>query len=149
VPADAECLGGRASCGLPDINQGVCPNGWHVATADEWNTLILKMAELLGTNNHYVTPLRAKGFDCWPDATNDFSFNLLPAGQYTYGNYSGVLSGAYMWTGTEEGVVIESPFGWYTEYRGFSYGISNSYYGDKASLDFTRYFSVRCVKDAE
>jgi uncharacterized protein (TIGR02145 family) len=158
VPADAECLGGAASCGLPDINQGVCPNGWHVATDGDWDTLIKTVAELLGTTDQKTTPLMAKGFDCWPNATNDFSFNLLPAG-YRYGNesytgyyYSDALSSANVLAGTEKSYQTDCPshiscppIG----YGGQGYNFySNTTYRSYMTMNFLmQYYSVRCVQD--
>ena len=159
VAADAECVDWGVSCELPDVNQGACPNGWHVATAGEWNTLIKTVAELLGTTDQKTTPLMAKGFDCWPNATNDFSFNLLPAGRrygdekYTDYHYDNVLNGAYMWTGSEDSYYTDCPshvscppvaYG----VMGYGFNSNSNYIGYGTSTNLMDYYSVRCVQDA-
>ena len=158
VAADAECVDWGVSCELPDVNQGACPNGWHVATAGEWNTLIKTVAKLLGTSDQKTTPLMAKGFDCWPNATNDFSFNLLPAGRrygdekYTDYHYDNVLNGAYMWTGSEDSYYTDCPshvscppvaYG----VMGYGFNSNSNYIGYGTSTNLMDYYSVRCVQD--
>ena len=52
--------------------QGICPEGWHMPSRAEWNSL----AQL--SNNNYKVDMLAKGFPQWPDATDKYGFSALP-----------------------------------------------------------------------
>ena len=110
----AQTLRGTASTDLPV--QGVCPNGWHVPTSDEWDALwnYLKgiSAYQCGGNSLYISKAMASqsgwtavSLTCSPgndQTTNNASgFNAYPAGycsssnQYSYGTFAGFMSTTY------------------------------------------------------
>jgi uncharacterized protein (TIGR02145 family) len=134
--------------------QGICPDGWHVATDSEWHTLEDYLSEST------CDPSRDGSWDCDPagsklagnDAADenwnsgtltghaDFDssgFNAPPSGsRYTAGNYAYRSSYAYFWSSSESGS--------YAWRRNLSDGYSTvfRYDNDKAFG-----FSVRCLKD--
>lgn len=63
-------------CSLPKKLQGVCPNGWHLPSYEEWSALITAV----GGENSAGGVLKAQSG--WRDynGTDDFGFNALPAG---------------------------------------------------------------------
>jgi len=66
--------------------QGVCPDGWHVPSYEEWKTLI----EYAGGESSAGGTLKAKTgwFYATSKGTDDFGFSALPGG---YGNeYEGI-----------------------------------------------------------
>ena len=74
--------------------QGICPNGWHVPTVAEWNTL----ENYLGSN----AGKKLKSTSGWyngGNGTDDFSFAALPAG-WACGSVYGVALYAYFWSAT-------------------------------------------------
>jgi uncharacterized protein (TIGR02145 family) len=75
--------------------QGLCPDGWHVPTDEEWTILTDYVGSSPGT--------KLKSSEYW-NGDDNFGFNALPAG---YRNNSGSLndvgSNGYWWT--------SSPFG--------------------------------------
>ncbi|MBQ3735019.1 MAG: hypothetical protein II859_13780 [Bacteroidales bacterium] len=111
----AQTLRGTASTDLPV--QGVCPNGWHVPTSDEWDALWNHMkgisAYQCGGNSLNVAKAMASqsgwtaiGITCSPgndQTTNNASgFNAYPAGycsssanKYSYGTNAGFMSTTY------------------------------------------------------
>ena len=94
--------------------RGVCPKGWHVPEATEFETLILAIGgkvEYLGSDSISSVRLRAQSYY----GTDEFGFSMLPSGYYDYpslcyaeycgyrfsgeGRYTGI------WTATEHGGV--------------------------------------------
>lgn len=57
-------------------HQGVCPDGWHIPTKEEWETL--------SANVNYLS-LQAPYNNLWPNASNLSGFSALPVGSYELG----------------------------------------------------------------
>ena len=124
-----ECGSGK-TCGLPSKVQGICPDGWHLPSSSEWNTLY----SAIGSN---LNAMQAKDVANWPNATDAYGFSVLPAGYSTGVSFSSVGEFAYFWSSTEFG--ITSPYCWHLE-------ASLAYLSNAFDKNFG--FSVRCVKDA-
>ena len=117
--------------------RGLAPEGWHVATRDDWTTLITTAGGLpvaggklkeTGTT-HWDTPNEG--------ATDEYGFKALPGGyasgsSYYLGKYAG------FWTST---IVDHSPTGTYMFYL-FAENTTV-----EADWSTPMGFSVRCVKD--
>lgn len=54
---------------ISEPHQGICPEGWHIPTQEEWNTLNKK------SGGFALQALDNKG---WPNATNASGFSALP-----------------------------------------------------------------------
>lgn len=117
--------------------QTACPAGWHLPTADEWNTLRNKLLITPGKKLKSTTGWRENG-----NGDNSTGFNAYPCGeQYgtTYG-FSDFGSFAFFWTATDG------------EYRYLAW--DNGRIDDKSifvqqSTEPKSYgFSVRCIKDS-
>jgi uncharacterized protein (TIGR02145 family) len=119
-----------------DNSNGLCPEGWHVPTSDEYNALNTH----LGTNAG--GKLKETGFDHWDDpntgATNEYGFTALPAGLRAYNNgaFSSVGGYNYLWVSGSNG--SNATF-WYLN--------NNSTLFRTSSAIKTYGFSVRCLKD--
>ncbi len=113
------------------IAKTVCPDGWHLPTAKEFNVLSKSVSD-----NNFA--LKEAGIGHWAGtnkmSTNKTGFTALPAG-YLYGGYSNLGKAANFWT--SEGLYYvhmkseNSVMHFETEHN----------YGHSA-------FSVRCLKDA-
>jgi uncharacterized protein (TIGR02145 family) len=99
--------------------RGICPEGWHVPTSVEWNTLYSTMDK-----SPYA--MQAKGFDAWPDASDTYGLSVLPRG-----------SAAFFWSASEENGIFA---GYWRIYKDLAEG----WHGYKDS-----FFSVRCLKDPD
>jgi uncharacterized protein (TIGR02145 family) len=77
--------------------RGLAPDGWHVATDDEWTRLI----NYLGGGVLAALKMRTTGL--MENGKNDqASFSGIPAGcRNNYGNFYGMDSFAYWWSATE------------------------------------------------
>lgn len=78
-------------CGVTDLisPQGICPEGWHIPTREDWH-LLLDYAQKHGSGN-ISESLRAKENKAWPvESTDDFGFSVVFGG---YGSWAGKLVG--------------------------------------------------------
>ena len=140
LAADAEnplyCGYGK-ECGLAGKVQGICPEGWHLPSYDEWNTLFTAV----GGRSTAGAKLKSQtGWTAYDGITNEdaFGFSALPAGcKYSLGDYDYEGSQAYFWSSSEDG-------------SDYAYNMLLDYYGDNVRLLNTSKslgFSVRCLKD--
>ncbi len=121
------------------VNTGkLCPAGWHVATSDDWNTLV----SYIGSDTEGYK-LKEAGTLNWKspntDATNETGFTAIPGGYRNSiaGTFSNAGRIAYFWTSTEYNAVDAN-------YYMLFYNFGKI---DHSSTAKTVGSSVRCVKD--
>lgn len=123
-------------------NRCIAPEGWHVASVDEWLILI----EYLGGSEVAGGAMKETGIQHWltpnTGATNVSGFTGLPGGMRVFnGTYSNLNFSGDFWTSTETSSTEAKGFRLYYESKGITIGDindgSNKKYG----------FSVRCIKD--
>lgn len=119
-------------------NRNLAPDGWHVATDNDWTTLV----DYLGGKGLAASKLIETGTLHWAapnsGATNESGFSALPGGFLLTGEgYIGVGSISIWWSATE----VDITYGSYWE-------IVNGYNRiDKYGYNKTDGHSFRCVKD--
>ncbi len=137
----AEC-GMRHECTVEEPAQGICPSGWHVPSAAEWDMLVAYTGMRTGGKEGSGRTLKSEdGWDGWT-GLNRLGFNALPAGSRAY--HAPIFSSLYeftaFWTSTAE------EYGMTAQHYVFSYKSHDvlgwSEYKDAA-------FSLRCVKNKE
>lgn len=118
--------------------RGLAPEGWHVASNEEWTTL----SAYLGGDKVSGGSLKEAGTVHWftpnKGATNSSHFKALPGGYRVYDGYFVDLGDmAFLWSSTEE----------YSAYGGvrdlFSFNAKFPHYSGVKGNGC----SVRCVKD--
>lgn len=123
------------SCTLPDKVQGICPEGWHLPTNAEWNTLFTAVG------GKSVAGTKLKSTSSWNSSGNGadaFSFSALPAGhRYDNATYSGEGYYAYFWSSSEVNSDVAYYMFLYYDYDDAYLSRKNKGYG----------YSVRCLKD--
>lgn len=146
-----------AAAGLTDYwsqntngqTQGICPNGWHLPSKQEYETL----GNHLDCNNGFTNGGKMlKSTTGWYDGVNAsagtdcYGFNALPAGTFGYldgDDYTqlpiNVGYNTFFWTATGFNVVTGN-----SNYRFLSY--ASDIFGANASLKLIGR-SVRCVKN--
>ena len=120
-----------------DDSLGICPEGWHVPSDDEWSELI----DTVGGDKNAGCTMKETGTSHWESpntcATNKSGFTGLPGG---YRDPSGFVNlgrhGA--WWSTAEN---NAERGWF---RTLNYNNSNVY---RLFQNKTNGVSVRCVRD--
>jgi uncharacterized protein (TIGR02145 family)/uncharacterized repeat protein (TIGR02543 family) len=113
----------------------LCPQGWHVPSAEEWNTLV----EHLGGDE--IAGYKMKAHYDWHNylessggGSNESGFSALPAGIYQMG-FGNINELAGFWSSTENEYYVQL-FHW-----------GSSILGQCAYYYGTLGCSVRCVKD--
>ena len=126
------------TCSPSGTVQGVCPEGWHLPSKVEWDTLFTNVG---GTSS---AGRMLKSEDEWPfysestEGVDPYGFSALPAGyRYGSGNFSKASSYAYFWSSTEDDNInaYSENFDYYDS--GVSEGGSYKYNA----------FSVRCLRN--
>ncbi|MBC8488024.1 MAG: fibrobacter succinogenes major paralogous domain-containing protein [Bacteroidetes bacterium] len=118
--------------------QGICPNGWHIPTNDEWSTLV----HFLGESNVAGGKLKETGTPHWnspnKDATNSSGFSALPGGyRGSNGYFIGLGYYAYFWSSSEFSILTA----WYRKLFYDSEEVFRRDYPESYG------FSVRCLQD--
>ena len=117
--------------------RGICPEGWHLPTEAEFETLFTAVG---GKSTAGKVLKSTTGWTTYSGITNEdaFAFSALPAGgRDNNGNYSTGSYDAYFWSSTEDD-------------SNDAYFMYLYYNNGDANLDnFSKYdgFSVRCLKD--
>ncbi len=127
-----------STCSPTGTIRGICPEGWHLPSYDEWNTLFTAVG---GISTAGAKLKSQTGWAAYDGITNEdsFGFSALPAGNRDYydGYYYYEGNYAFFWSSTE--------YNSYSAYYMYLY-----YDGDYAYLDYDNKdygHSVRCVKD--
>jgi uncharacterized protein (TIGR02145 family) len=116
----------------------LCPTGWHVPTATDWETL----NTFLGVDSLAGGKLKEASIISWqvPNlyATNTYGFTATAYGYRFYnGSFQNFGYSGNWWTATE----YSTSLAWY-RYLSYSDGKLGKHFYDKAYG-----FSVRCIKD--
>jgi len=120
-----------------DDSRGLAPEGWHVPSDAEWQTLV----DYLGGDAVAGGKMKEAGTIHWTSpntgATNESGFSALPGGaRSTNGNDYGVTIYANFWSSTEF-----TSYAWGRGLPSNNLGISRGYYYKHFG------FSIRCIKD--
>ena len=130
-----------ASSGSTTLVRGICPEGWHLPSNDEWEALIVAVD---GSITEY-TDLNTAGFKLksltgWNDSgngTDAFGFSALPAGYRSLrGLFNSEGNYAFFWSSTE-----------YNSDRAYCMYLNYGRYVAYLGYDFKYSVSVRCLKD--
>ena len=128
--SEEEC-GYGMRCNFTDTVQGICPEGWHLPSDNEWQTLL--------TAVNSAAKLKANtGWSNDGNGTDDYGFAVKPVGYMSGWYYTGETENASFWTSTADGV-------------NDGYRVLFSYESDDAEVwykDKGLGYSVRCVKNA-
>jgi len=150
-PINAEIYGNLYNKYAVDDDRGICPDGWHVPSDEEFIELelYLGMSEEVthdynwrGTNEGSML---AGNAELWPDnellSHEEFGysgFDAIPGGfRRPYGVYENIGLNAYFWTFTPD----YSGYYWFREVSQFHSNIFRNTYPRQSGL------SVRCVRD--
>lgn len=133
-----KCGYGR-TCVLNMPLKGICPDDWHLPSADEWNV----MFESVGSQSDGAPNLKSRfGWRENGNGIDLYGFSVFPTGNRDYyGNYP-IYSGhsAYFWSSSENGTsnAVSMIFFYHVDYI--------------ESRDWNRKdyaFSIRCLKNLE
>ena len=138
------------------VNTGkLCPAGWHVPSAAEWDTLVWFVGDSIPRDMGWLPyeretagiKLKEAGNAHWMlndtiHATDEYGFTALPGGnRNVYGPFFSVGERGYWWTSTEEEYDPENDDAASREMYFDSNGVTDLHQYRKFGM------SVRCVKD--
>lgn len=120
-------------------HRGICPEGWHVPSKAEWDSLFA-FAEKFGPEGKLAHSLM--GSTSWSIASkqplNTFGFDVRPSGRHEPdGTYKNDATHAYFWFVTQEEKREQYYYFWNSK--------DEIYSGKSSSLDLG--LNVRCVED--
>jgi len=137
-PSNADIYGNLYNWAVVDDERGVCPEGWHVPSDDEYTIL----TDYLGGTSVAGGEMKETGLEHWNSpntgATNESGFTGLPAGYRNHidGNYVSMGYSGHFWSSS-----ANSLNAWYRVlYYGYSY-VSRYNYSKQDG------FSIRCLGD--
>ncbi|WP_407441938.1 FISUMP domain-containing protein [Fibrobacter sp.] len=143
------CGYGADDCVLPTVVRGVCPEGWHLPSVEEWR----KLAEPLSTKideytdhwNYFGAGIVMKTAEDWESlegttpGTNASGFTALPAGSIDMARSGGFGESVNFWSASLYD--NDTPYYFWLTYK----------YDDAfvlSSQHWSEGFSVRCIKDS-
>jgi len=117
-------------------HRGICPDGWHIPTYQEWETL-----RNFAGSSISAKQLKAKsGWDNNGNGSDAYGFSALPGGSYSRGSFSNVGKYGTWWTAREV-------MGAQANAVGMSYEREEVDLGSSGQGSFkSDFYSVRCVK---
>jgi uncharacterized protein (TIGR02145 family) len=124
--------------------KGICPDGWHLPTEDEYCTLKVLIdpsviCDAFGWSGTDIgTKLKSTaGWEQGGNGTDAFGFMAIPAGyRALYGNFDGITGGCFFWTSN---VLFPDAWLWFLTY--YSTQTFRCHWDDYCGQ------SVRCLKD--
>jgi len=129
----------------PGVRQGICPNGWHVPTDNEWTVLInnsggyknagtvMKTSDGWYKGNDYVAGVNSSGFSVLPGGYDTGTYVSAGGSTVNLPSTYGIGFDANFWSASANA--------WY---RGFTCNSSEVKHFPIAKFN---YLSVRCVKN--
>jgi len=138
-PSNADIYGNLYNWAVVDDDRGVCPEGWHVPSDDEYTIL----TDYLGGTSVAGGEMKEAGLDHWKSlntgATNESGFTGLPAGYRNHidGNCVSMGYSGHFWSSSESNNLNA----WYRVlYYGYSY-VNRYNFSKQDGL------SIRCLGD--
>ena len=137
-------------------HQGICPQGWHIPTDEEWNALIVSagvdrengdvgVGKLTGGCDWEETAEKPYSPGNYSYSKRDYSgFSILPAGLNMEGEIDFAGFGAAFWSSTSH-AHDEGPLYWAI----LNSNIEESGYVQNSNNERSVGLSVRCLRDAD
>jgi uncharacterized protein (TIGR02145 family) len=128
-----QCGWKQSKCSIPTLWKGICPNGSHIPSLDEWK-------DLLSNLNSTIAGKVLKSLEYWSDGKNGtdlYGFSVLPSGEWGGSNYMNKGKKSVFWMATD-----------FSKESAHLISFSNT--SDKVLVmdDWkTHEYSVRCIKN--
>ncbi|MEI6455736.1 MAG: fibrobacter succinogenes major paralogous domain-containing protein [bacterium] len=143
LPSNAKTYGRLYNWHAVNDSRGLCPEGWHVPSVNDWNSLALFLGgENVAGGKMKTTGTIEQGNGFWYEpntgATNSSGFNGLPGGyRINYGNYYSIGNVAYFWSSSDTTLV-----------NSWNFVLDANNENLIRHYNFqTNGFSVRCIRD--
>ena len=141
----SSCNSSTCSNQVQSKHRGICPNGWHIPSNDDWDKLFRYVDNVSGSGL-YDSPTAGRylksttGWNSGGNGTNQYGFSALPGGYgYSGGSFGNVGDYGYWWSANE---YDDDSYYAYSRDMYYNYDRATWYSYDKSNL-----FSVRCLQD--
>jgi len=129
------------SSSVPSGVKGVCPNGWHLPSRQEWIYLAVSAGGTGTSGKEGTAGMKLKSTSGWNtngNGTDDFGFSALPGGIY-YNTFEYVGDYGFWWTATKSNNLYANA---YSRSMGYvnAMGENDSYWWGSG-------LSVRCLEN--
>ena len=141
----SSCNENICSSQINSKHKGICPEGWHLPTNEEWDKLFRFVDGDTGTESPYESKTAGKylkattGWNEDGNGTDQYGFSALPGGLVFVGGSFGVGEYGNWWSTSE-----------FEGNKDYAYSRSMDYeldYAEWNGEDKIAFFSVRCVMD--
>lgn len=133
---DQNCNYISCSLQIAEKHKGICPDGWHIPSAKEWDALMIAVGGYSDADKYLKA---TSGWDGDGNGTDAYGFSALPGGRgLANGSFFSMGSYGYWWGASEGSTNFGKAGLWYMD-AGLS-GHAYWYQDEKSFL-----FSVRCV----
>jgi len=145
----SNCENYSCSSQIQSPHQGVCPEGWHIPSNEDWNTLISYVESNSHCSDCAATKLKAtSGWDSNGNGTDEYGFSALPGGfrgfySWDKGTLYNVGEVGYWWSTNEVGPNKYGSAPYAHSYNMFS---SSEFFGSDIVMKIEGR-SVRCLQD--
>lgn len=145
----AMTCGDGVQCSLEGVVQGVCPEGWHLPSEDEWEILFESVGGLDSVSSA-LRSITGWGYG-YKMGSDSYGFSAIPAGNREFnldGDFVATRAGdqARFWSSTPSAELN----GVRDSTRACGYILDNSqYFYGTVNLQKRNAISVRCVKNSE
>jgi len=112
--------------------QGICPNGWHIPSNEDWRALLVET----GWNGASTALKATNGWSNGGNGQDTYGFSALPGGGSSNGRFSNVGTRSNWWAAAEP--AFDNAYIWFFNSTSDSF----SSYANKSDL-----YSIRCLKD--
>ncbi len=117
--------------------QGLCPEGWHIPTQEEYTQLIDSLFNIGWVPANALKESGSYHWSQYSDGNNKSGFTGLPAGsRKADGTFAFINGETYFWTST-----------FWNQYYSHTLGLASGPFHTQMWIDKNRGFSVRCLKD--
>lgn len=138
---DGAGCGNGTTCSLSGAVRGICPEGWHLPSKEEWEILFANVGGQGDADAALKSSREDWGYTGPSVYTNEFGFSALPAGRR---EDNGISAGFYD-VGSSTNFWTSNAYADYHAYQILLQDIME--YADICSFYKDQAYSVRCVKD--
>jgi len=150
-PSNLNTYGNLYNWYTVDDSRGLCMEGWHVPSDEEWTDLITYLdvdagPDVYGTQSYIAGgKMKEEGLDHWyspnTGATNESGFTAFPAGIrygfYGNGSYVNMGHSGYFWSSSE----LYGSYAWHRRLISLNSSVGRYDYFKQTG------FSIRCLRD--
>jgi len=142
----ADCNSENCASLVQTKHKGICPQGWHIPSNADWNTLMKFVNSNCSDNTSCAgAGTKLKATNGWEDymntgnGTDDYGFSALPGGHHRPHGYfnNDVGNNGYWWSASEHVASLAYARDMYYRNEGVNY--------DSHFKDYL--YSVRCLQD--